>query len=259
MDGQAVIVELIELRNIYKTYHMDTIAVPVLKGISLTVARGELLALMGTSGSGKSTLMNILGCLDRPTSGEYWLDGQEVSRLSANQRALVRNRKLGFIFQSFNLLPRTSALENVAMPLSYTADSISEHEIRRRAEEMLRRVGLEDRMDYEPSRLSGGQQQRVAIARALINRPPLLFADEPTGNLDSRTSEEVLGIFRQLHKEDGITIIMVTHDTDVARNAGRIVRIHDGMIVDDAFQAAAERGQPQAGSAALALHKGDAA
>jgi ABC-type lipoprotein export system ATPase subunit len=251
-------VEIIELRDIYKTYHIGAIAVPVLKGISLTVARGELLALMGTSGSGKSTLMNILGCLDRPTSGEYRLDGQEVSRLSADQRALVRNRKLGFVFQSFNLLPRTSAIENVAMPLSYTADHLSEREIRHRAEEMLRRVGLEDRMDYEPSRLSGGQQQRVAIARALINRPQLLFADEPTGNLDSRTSEEVLRMFRQLHQEEGITIIMVTHDADVARYAGRVVHILDGMIVDNAFQAAAEPGQLQAESAAPAADKGDA-
>jgi ABC-type lipoprotein export system ATPase subunit len=252
-------VEIIKLRDISKTYYMGTIAVPVLKDVSLTVARGELLALMGTSGSGKSTLMNILGCLDRPTSGEYWLDGQEVSRLSADQRALLRNRKLGFIFQNFNLLPRTSALENVAIPLSYTAESLSEREIRRRAEEMLRRVGLGDRMDHEPSRLSGGQQQRVAIARALINRPPLLFADEPTGNLDSHTSEEVLRTFRQLHQEDGITIIMVTHDADVARYAGRVVRIHDGMIVDDASQTAAEPGQPQRESAALEADKWDAA
>jgi ABC-type lipoprotein export system ATPase subunit len=252
-------VELIELREIYKTYHMGTIAVPVLKGVSLKVARGELLALMGSSGSGKSTLMNILGCLDRPTSGEYWLDGQEVSGLSADERAFLRNRKLGFIFQSFNLLPRTSALENVAMPLSYTTESLPEREIRHRAEEMLHRVGLGDRMDYEPSRLSGGQQQRVAIARALINRPPLLFADEPTGNLDSRTSEEVLRIFLQLHQEEGITIIMVTHDPDVARYAGRVVRIHDGMIVDDTLQTAAEPDPPQAASAAPAADQGGAA
>ena len=165
---------------------------PVLKGVSLTIARGELVALMGASGSGKSTLMNILGCLDRPTSGEYWLDGQEVSALSADERALVRNRKIGFVFQNFNLLPRTSALENVVMPLAYTAGHLSDREARQRAREMLRRVGLEDRMDHEPSQLSGGQQQRVAIARALVNQPPLLFADEPTGNLDSRTSEEIL-------------------------------------------------------------------
>jgi len=224
--------ELIELRNIFKTYPMGDIAVPVLKGVSLTVGRGELVALMGVSGSGKSTLMNILGCLDRPTSGEYRLDGQEVSQLTADERALLRNHRLGFVFQNFNLLARTSALENVAMPLSYTAGRVSEREARRRAEEMLCRLGLEDRLRHEPSRLSGGEQQRVAIARALINHPPLLFADEPTGNLDSRTSDEVLRIFQQLHEEDGITIIVVTHDPQVARHARRVIRIHDGMIVE---------------------------
>jgi ABC-type lipoprotein export system ATPase subunit len=224
--------ELIELRNIFKTYQIGDIAVPVLKDISLTVARGELVALMGTSGSGKSTLMNILGCLDRPSSGEYWLDGQEMSRLSADQRALVRNRQLGFIFQSFNLLPRTSALDNVALPLAYTASHLSEQQARHRASEMLGRVGLQDRMDHEPSQLSGGQQQRVAIARSLINRPSLLFADEPTGNLDSHTSAEILGMFQQLHAKEGLTIIMVTHAAHVARYAGRIIHIHDGMIVD---------------------------
>jgi ABC-type lipoprotein export system ATPase subunit len=224
--------ELIELRNIFKTYPMGDIAVPVLKGVSLTVGRGELVALMGVSGSGKSTLMNILGCLDRPTSGEYRLDGQEVSQLTADERALLRNHRLGFVFQNFNLLARTSALENVAMPLSYTAGRVSEREARRRAEEMLCRLGLEDRLRHEPSRLSGGEQQRVAIARALINHPPLLFADEPTGNLDSRTSDEVLRIFQELHEEDGITIIVVTHDPQVARHARRVIRIHDGMIVE---------------------------
>jgi len=237
--------ELIELRDIYKTYHLGDIDVPVLKGISLSVARSELMALMGASGSGKSTLMNILGCLDRPSSGEYWLDGQEVSGLSVDQRALVRNRQLGFVFQSFNLLPRTSALENVAMPLAYAAEHLSEREARRRAEEMLCRVGLKDRLDHEPSQLSGGQQQRVAIARALINRPSLLFADEPTGNLDSRTSEEVLCMFQQLNEEEGITIIIVTHDTNVARHAKRFVHIHDGMIVDGSHAAAAEAGGTQ--------------
>jgi ABC-type lipoprotein export system ATPase subunit len=223
--------EFIDLHNICKTYYIGDIAVPVLKGISLTVARGEMVALMGASGSGKSTLMNILGCLDRPTSGEYWLDGREVSRLSADQRALVRNRQLGFVFQNFNLLPRTSALENVAMPLSYTSD-LSEREARHRAREVLVRVGLEDRLDHEPSQLSGGQQQRVAIARALVNHPPLLFADEPTGNLDSRTSEEILRMFKELNEVDGITLIMVTHDADVARYARRIIHIHDGVIVN---------------------------
>jgi ABC-type lipoprotein export system ATPase subunit len=236
--------ELIELRNIYKTYYLGEIAVPVLKGVSMAVAPGELVALMGVSGSGKSTLMNILGCLDRPTSGEYWLEGQEVSHLSADQRALLRNRKLGFVFQNFNLLPRTNALENVAMPLSYTADHLSDREARRRAVEMLRRVGLEDRLDHEPSQLSGGEQQRVAIARALINQPSLVFADEPTGNLDSRTSQDVLKMFQQLNEEDGITIILVTHDAVVARHARRIIRIHDGVIVDGASATVPKNSEP---------------
>lgn len=250
--------ELIELRNICKTYHMGDIALPVLKDVSLTITRGEMGALMGASGSGKTTLMNILGCLDRPTSGEYWLDEQEVSRLSADQRALVRNRKVGFVFQNFNLLPRTSALENVAMPLSYAADNLSNREARRRAEEMLCRVGLQDRLDHDPSRLSGGEQQRVAIARALINRPELLFADEPTGNLDSHTSEEVLLVFRQLNEEDGITILLVTHDAAVVEHANRVIHIHDGVIVDGAFAAVAEPTEPQADSPSPAGEAGDA-
>jgi len=225
--------ELIELQGIEKTYQMGDIVVPVLKGISLTIKQGELVALTGSSGSGKSTLMNILGCLDRPTAGEYRLDGVEISLLSADERALIRNRKLGFVFQSFNLLARTSALENVAMPLSYTTESLSDGEIKKRAAEMLGRVGLADRLDHHPSQLSGGQQQRVAIARALINHPPVLFADEPTGNLDSRTSEEVLRMFEQLNREDGITIIMVTHDPKVAAHARQIIRIDDGLILNN--------------------------
>jgi ABC-type lipoprotein export system ATPase subunit len=222
---------LIRLRDIYKTYHLGQVDVPVLKGVSMEIAKGELVALMGVSGSGKSTLMNILGCLDHPSEGEYWLDGEEVSRLSKDQRALVRNHKLGFVFQNFNLLPRTSAIENVAMPLSYSHDHISEKQALVRARELLELVGLADRLDHEPSQLSGGQQQRVAIARALVNRPALILADEPTGNLDSKTSEEVLGMFQKLNKEEGITILLVTHDPGVAQHAQRAIRIHDGVIV----------------------------
>ncbi|HEV8379165.1 MAG TPA: ABC transporter ATP-binding protein [Tepidisphaeraceae bacterium] len=224
---------LIELKDIYKTYFLGEIQVPVLKGVSLQVARGEMVALMGVSGSGKSTLMNILGCLDRPTSGEYWLDGEEVSQFSANERAILRNNKIGFVFQNFNLLARTSAVENVMMPLSY--GNVSDREARKRAMEMLERVGLSDRWHHHPSQLSGGQQQRVAIARSLINHPPLLFADEPTGNLDSRTSEEVLAMFQQLNEREGITIILVTHDPGVAQHAKRTIRIHDGVIVPGAL------------------------
>lgn len=228
--------DLIELKDIYKTYRLGDMDVPVLKGVSLRIAKGELVALMGSSGSGKSTLMNILGCLDRPTSGEYWLNQKEVGRFSADDRALLRNSTMGFVFQSFNLLPRATALENVCMPLSYAASYISDKEARKRAEEMLGRVGLEDRMGHEPSQLSGGQQQRVAIARALINRPPVLFADEPTGNLDSRTSNEVLEMFRKLNREDGITIILVTHDPAVAEHADRVIRITDGVIGNGASE-----------------------
>src|SRR5437588_4553439 len=230
--------DLIKLDNIYKTYHLGELDVPVLKGVSLTIDRGEMVALMGVSGSGKTTLMNLLGCLDRPSSGQYWLDGQEISRLSADARAMVRNHKIGFVFQSFNLLARTSALENVIMPLSYTASDLSEREGHRRGRAMLERVGLGDRMHHEPSQLSGGQQQRVAIARALINHPPLLFADEPTGNLDSKTSEEILAMFQKLNEEEGITIILVTHDAQVASHAKRIIRIRDGLIEDDSRETA---------------------
>jgi ABC-type lipoprotein export system ATPase subunit len=228
-DGNT---ELIRLTNIYKTYQLGEVQLPVLKGVSLSVARGEMVSLMGVSGSGKSTLMNILGCLDHPSSGEYWLDGQEVSRLSSDERALLRNRKIGFVFQSFNLLPRTSALENVMMPLSYDTSQISDREARRRAADLLALVGLEDRMDHEPSQLSGGQQQRVAIARALINRPALLFADEPTGNLDSHTSKEVLEMFQRLNREEDLTIMLVTHDPGVAGYANRVIHIQDGVIAD---------------------------
>ena len=234
--------ELIRLENLTKTYHVGEMDVPVLKGVSLRIDRGELVALMGASGSGKSTLMNILGCLDRPTSGEYWLDKEDVGYISSDHRALVRNRKIGFVFQSFNLLPRTTALDQVMMPLTYTATDLSEKEGRKRAIALLERVGLGDRIDHEPSQLSGGQQQRVAIARALINSPPLLFADEPTGNLDSKTSKEVLHMFKQLNEEEGITIILVTHDTTVAATAKRRIKISDGLIEAGAFgEQASER------------------
>ena len=215
----------------------------MLKGISLTIARGELVALMGVSGSGKSTLMNILGCLDHPTAGEYWFDGHDISGLAAKERARLRNRMIGFVFQTFNLLPRTTALENVLMPLTYTKENLTEQEMTRRAAQILERVGLADRSEHQPSQLSGGQQQRVAIARALVNRPQVVLADEPTGNLDSRTSEEILQMFQQLNRADGITIILVTHDPGVAHHAHRIIRIKDGLLdgggVDPARGAAA--------------------
>jgi len=230
--------ELIELRNIYKAYRIGEIDVPVLKGVSLTVRQGEFVALMGASGSGKSTLMNLLGCLDRPSSGEYWLDGKEVSRLSGDGRALLRSHKIGFVFQNFNLLARTSALDNVTMPFSYTLEHYSDKEAKERGAELLERFGLGGRLDHEPSRLSGGEQQRVAIARALINKPPILLADEPTGNLDSHTGEEVLRLIGQLNEEEGITIVMVTHDVNIAHHARRIIRLSDGVISNDGEVAA---------------------
>lgn len=225
---------LIELKDIRKTYFLGEIDVQVLRGITLSIDRGEYVALMGASGSGKSTLMNTLGCLDRPTSGEYYLDGEELGSASGDHRAKVRNRKIGFVFQSFNLLPRTTALENVIMPLAYTAGEMSAVEQRRRGIAALEEVGLKDRIHHHPSQLSGGQQQRVAIARALVNHPPVLFADEPTGNLDSKTSVDVMNLFEELNKE-GITIILVTHSTEVAQCAKRTIHIHDGRILSGAF------------------------
>ena len=229
--------ELIHLDDIHKTYHLGELDVPVLKGVSLEIGRGEMVALTGASGSGKSTLMNILGCLDRPTSGHYWLDGEDDSGLHTDARAMVRNHKIGFVFQNFNLLARTSALDNVMMPLTYTAGHLSDRLARERAIETLDRVGLGDRMDHHPSQLSGGQQQRVAIARALVNRPPLLLADEPTGNLDSRTSEDILRMFRKLNDDEGITIILVTHDHGVAKHANRQILMRDGLIESGLFTA----------------------
>jgi ABC-type lipoprotein export system ATPase subunit len=261
-EGEGL-VELIELHNVYKTYHLGEVEVPVLKGISMKIARGEMVALMGASGSGKSTLMNILGCLDRPSLGDYWLEGQEIAHLSADARAMIRNRKIGFVFQSFNLLPRTSALENVMMPLSYATQYISDRASRQRAMGLLAQVGLADRVNYEPSQLSGGQQQRVAIARALINRPSVLFADEPTGNLDSRTSREVLALFQKLNHEEGLTILLVTHDGAVARYAQHVIHIQDGILqngvrIDSDFidEEAAPRSQSQTGRATAQLGGG---
>jgi ABC-type lipoprotein export system ATPase subunit len=221
--------ELIQLEDICKTYRAGELDVPVLKGVSMTIRRGELVALMGASGSGKTTLMNILGCLDRPSSGRYWLDGQDVSALSAAQRARLRGRKIGFVFQSFNLLPRTSALDNALMPLTYAPGRIADAEKRKQATALLQLVGLGGQLGRTPRQLSGGEQQRVAVARALVNRPVLLLADEPTGNLDSRTSAELLRLFQQLNA-GGLTILLVTHDPEVAGHAQRVIRIRDGRI-----------------------------
>ena len=220
---------LITLQNITKIYHMEEVEVPALRGVSADIARGEFVAIMGHSGSGKSTLLNLLGCLDRPDSGTYVLDGEETSRLGHDTLALIRNRKIGFVFQNFNLLPRTSALENVELPLYYGPKTTSA-ERRGRAEALLVRLGLKDRMGHHPGQLSGGQQHRVAIARALVNQPPLILADEPTGNLDSRSSEDIMALFQELNRE-GITIVMVTHEPDIARFAKRAIMMKDGQIL----------------------------
>ncbi len=222
--------ELITIKDVYKTYYLGEVDVPVLKGVSLEIGRGEMVALMGASGSGKTTLMNLVGCLDRPTAGQYWLDGEEISTLTPEKRADVRNRKIGFVFQSFNLLPRTSALENVTMPLDYAHHEISTKTAHDRGVKLLELVGLGHRMDHHPQQMSGGQQQRVAIARALVNEPPLLLADEPTGNLDSTTTDEILLMLQKLNNEEGITIVLVTHESDVAHYCKRIVRMRDGRI-----------------------------
>jgi ABC-type lipoprotein export system ATPase subunit len=225
-------VPLIELRDISKTYDLGEVKVEALRETTLNIDEGEFVALVGASGSGKSTLMNTLGCLDRPTTGSYKLAGVEVATMSRDERAGIRNQRLGFVFQNFNLLNRTSALENVELPLLYTS-GISVKERRRRAVTMLERVGLADRLDHHPAQLSGGQQQRVAIARALVNEPAILMGDEPTGNLDTKTSQDVIQLFRQLNQEHAITVVLVTHDQDVARHATRTIVLRDGRVVTD--------------------------
>ena len=224
---------LIDVRELTKVYQMGDVQVHALRGVSFTITQGEFLAIMGPSGSGKSTMMDILGCLATPTSGDYFLEGEEVGKLSDNRLADIRNKKIGFVFQSFNLLPRTSALNNVELPLIYSG--LGRKERKRRAFESLEAVGLADRVDHKSTELSGGQIQRVAIARALVNRPSMIFADEPTGNLDTRSGEEIMAIFNRLNDE-GNTIIMVTHEAEVAEHAKRVLHIRDGLIERDVRQ-----------------------
>ncbi|MEM1205987.1 MAG: ABC transporter ATP-binding protein [Acidobacteriota bacterium] len=222
---------LIELQDVHKTYRVGTETVRALDGVDLRIDRGEYLAIMGTSGSGKSTMMNLLGCLDTPSTGSYRLDGTAVETLDDEELATIRNREIGFVFQTFNLLPRTSALKNVELPLVY--GGVAADHRRRKAREALERVGLGDRVDHQPNELSGGQRQRVAVARALVNGPSILLADEPTGNLDSRTSEDIMGLFDELHRA-GNTVILVTHEADIAEHALRTVTLRDGRILADA-------------------------
>jgi putative ABC transport system ATP-binding protein len=222
---------VIDARNLTKVYQLGEMAVQALRGVSLQILPGEMTAIMGPSGSGKSTLMNSLGCLDQPTSGEYYLDGQLVSGLDDWDLTLIRRYKIGFVFQSFNLLPRTSALANVELPLVYA--KVGGRERRRRATAALQMVGLGDRLHHQPNELSGGEQQRVAIARSLVSSPSIVLADEPTGNLDSRAGEEVMTIFKQLNREQGITIILVTHDAEIARHARRVIHMRDGRVEQD--------------------------
>ncbi|MFM8221057.1 MAG: ATP-binding cassette domain-containing protein, partial [Planctomycetaceae bacterium] len=233
----------LELEEITRTYTLGELRVPVLKGVSLRIERGEYVALMGSSGSGKTTLMNILGCLDRPTSGNYFLLEREVGQASSDARAAIRNGQLGFVFQSFHLLPRTSALDNVQLPFEYARTHPGDAAEREAATRLLERVGLGERLDHEPAQMSGGQQQRVAIARALVHSPPLLLADEPTGNLDSRTGLEILDLFDRLHAE-GVTIVLVTHDSEVGARAGRVIRLRDGLVESDTINL--QRRQPAA-------------
>lgn len=221
---------MLQIENLTKTFITDGAELPILKGVSLHIKAGEFVAIMGPSGSGKSTFMNMLGCLDRPTSGSYLLDGIEVTTLNEHKQAALRNRKIGFVFQAFNLLARSSALKNVELPMLYAG--VGKSERKQRALQALQRVGLAARVDHKPPQLSGGQKQRVAIARALVNQPAILLADEPTGNLDSRSSEEILAIFQELHSQ-GVTLILVTHEMETAEHAERIVTFKDGIIISD--------------------------
>ena len=223
--------ELIRVRDLHKVYRMGDVEVPALRGVSLEIHTGEFVAVMGASGSGKSTFMNILGCLDRPTRGNYFLDGQEVGSLSPDQWASIRNRKIGFVFQGFNLLARTSALENVELPMMY--NGLHGGDRHKRASEALSLVGLGERLHHTPNQLSGGQQQRVAVARALVNRPSLILADEPTGNLDSITSDEIMKLFQNLNAKEGITVVLVTHEHDIAAYARRQIHFRDGLVTSD--------------------------
>lgn len=239
---------LIRTTGLTKEYAMGSTIVAALRGISLNIDSGEFVAVMGPSGSGKSTFMNLLGCLDRPTAGEYWLGGEEVAHLSGDQLAHVRNRKIGFVFQHFNLLPRTSALDNVSLPLLYSG--IHAQERQQRARQRLAQVGLEERLDHQPSQLSGGQQQRVAIARALVNDPLLVLADEPTGALDSRTSIEIMALLQDLNRA-GLTVVLVTHEREIAEFAGRIISFRDGHVVEDRPNTPRHAGETLAGLAII--------
>jgi putative ABC transport system ATP-binding protein len=244
---------VIATRNLVKTYTLGDNVVRALAGVSLDVEAGDFLAVTGPSGSGKSTLMHILGCLDRPTSGEYVLDGRDVSKMSNDELATVRQQKIGFVFQGFNLLPRTSALDNVELPLLYGGRRIPAADRRRRALAALEAVGLHERADHHPNQLSGGQQQRVAIARALINDPAILLADEPTGNLDTRTSLEVMDLFQRLNRDRGITVLLITHEADIAEHASRIISCRDGLVQSDRRLTNPRSAKVELASAALAI------